>query len=97
MKMKPMDSRERLLRTIKFNNPDYISASFYWDGEWVKYHSEDEVAAVTNQLVGDQAHYIFYHPYDDKPIDEKRRIDDWGCIWQYEIEGIHGQARQSDR
>jgi uroporphyrinogen decarboxylase len=86
-----MDSRERLLKTIRFEKADYMPGAFWWDGEWSKYHTEAEINDLGRELISDWVHFSLPgRAY--KPLSCNRAEDAWGCVWQTEISGICGQV-----
>ena len=89
-----MTSRERMLRTIHRTHPDHIPGWFWWDGEWPKYHSKEEIDSLAGALdPGLISHGIplpSAEPFPDLGPNFTR--DHWGCVWQSEVLGISGQV-----
>lgn len=96
-----MNSRERVLRAIRFERPDRIPISYVAVGAARLRHG-DKLLKICRTYPND------FYDSDTMTVPErdsehyrpdgsyyKRSTDEWGCVWEFRKEGISGEVKQS--
>lgn len=86
--------RENYLRTVEFRNPDWIPVSVgVLQAAWHKYREKLEDVFDRHKLA-----LPYFRKgticYDCFGVRRKGTmlVDEWGCIWHYEVDGLAGQV-----
>ena len=88
-----MNRRERVLRAIKFENPDVVPLSGgFSPATWHKYR--DELVPLAKRLLPDfQREFWSPKNYDEFPPAYRAGevfTDSWGCVWECKVNGMEG-------
>ncbi|MCG8499964.1 MAG: hypothetical protein MJB12_06100 [Firmicutes bacterium] len=89
-----MTSKERVIKTIKFQSPDRIPVDL-----WVLPAGYIEHGEKLEKLVYDRGIDFVRVPYNDPTFDERHYKvgsykDVWGCVWKNAQEGIIGEVKE---
>lgn len=94
-----IDEYENLLRTVRFEGPDYIPMDFHINSACWHHYSAD---ALIELMAG---HPVLFPGFDESSVElhaeplpwEKageKYVDGWGCVWETTDDGIVGTVTQ---
>jgi len=86
----PMTHRENYLRAASFKEPETIPVGLYPSGAyWLQQREALEDLCARHPAVWPnfKKGSVNYESFKKK---ETRRVDAWGCTWEYEIDGLEG-------
>jgi len=91
----PLSYRENFIRTVKFQNPEYLIADILInDAMWAYYKKDFEKVVLKHPTVfpnyreGSKDYNNMY--FSPEMCDENYNIDPWGCKWHYPLRYMDG-------
>ena len=90
-------SRERVIRTLRFKNPDRVPRDL-WTLPGIPMFHQDELDAMLARYPTDFAYPDFtYGPSErakGKPNEVGTYVDAWGCVWHVGEPGVIGEVKE---
>jgi uroporphyrinogen decarboxylase len=90
-----MNSRERVLATLEYRNPDCVPRNL-WALGWVYMYAKDQMEALLRDFPDDFIGAGYLGKSDRARGGDGQRctyVDEWGCVWELGESGVAGEVK----